>query len=542
MLAFLMPLKIVMLLGSEGIPSYFPEAFHTFEKNAFIITLVILSLAAYVVSVISKGISEKATEHGVKNLLKKTQKIIIFENQDTFASKAYTKYTDALAGLIFSLITLGVLSIFYRDIAIFITAALFIAYITVYILYASSPKLETVINERSHPIAIGISNIVFLLIFLYIVIDFLYFTPPGFIVGLITIIIGRLMLGRLSFTASYLFSLKKDEGKVNALFFHHHTFLPVDTKRNKTVWDLLNYNSLQHWLNPVLEEATGVEHGKVTIEWQQTRINNIVVLQAHAADEEKTFLIKLFEKRLTSLALHESTLMVEANTDFFPCPPLLLTTTIESYHCHIFDITNLEFLGIKDAIPLSNEVNKNLLIIAPSNELIERYRRSKAPIWERIDTSMMDRLRLIASEPDKKHIQAFEGALPEIKSILQALPLSFINPKPNHAALLRTPENHVMNYHWPKWRIEPAGACIDLDNNGATNMESVIQYASNHRSELARFPVESYELSSLLYAFEKNFHQQQYQDVLEILQRSLVKLTELTLDKAEHKTPPSAQP
>lgn len=131
------------------------------ERDTLILSLVILSVAAYAISAIFKKISEKTTEDGVKNLLEKTQKIIIFENQDNFASKAYTKYTDALAGLVFSLITVGLFSIFYGDIAIFIIAVLFLAYFITYILYLSSSRLKTIISEKPQPIAIGISNVVF---------------------------------------------------------------------------------------------------------------------------------------------------------------------------------------------------------------------------------------------------------------------------------------------------------------------------------------------------------------------------------------------
>lgn len=542
MMAFLMPLKVVMLLGSESIPRYFPEALQTIERNTLILSLVILSVAAYAISAIFKKISEKTTEHGVKNLLEKTQKIVIFENQDNFASKAYTKYTDALAGLVFSVVTIGLLYIFYRDMAVFILAVLLLAYLITYILYLSSPSLKVIINDRPQPTAIAISNVVFLLVFLYLVIDFLYLTPPDFIVGLITIIIGRLMLVRLSFTASYFFTLKQDEGKINALFFHHQAFLPALKPQHKNVWSLLENKALKTWLIPVLQEAAMDKNiADITIQWQQTRLHNNVVLRAESIAQGKTFLIKIFDEKLASQALHESTLMLDDLNSEFPCPPFLLATMIGDYHCHVFDITGHEFLSIHNAIKVSDTVNEKLLMLSPSEDLIERYKRSKAFVWERIGMDMMDRLRLVASEQDKPVIQAVEDAMPEIKSILRALPLSFVAPKPNHLSLLKDSDDQVVSFHWPTWVIEPAGAGIDPKKNNDTNVKDAIQSAHEHRAELKRFPVENYELASLLSAFEHNFHQQQYQDAIELLQKVLRLLTESTPDKAEHTTQPSAQ-
>lgn len=537
-----MPLKVVMLLGSEGIPSYIPATFHAFGKNSLIISLVVMSVAAYAISAIFKQISEKSTERGIKKLLTKTQKIVIFENQDNFASKAYTKYTDALAGLVFSLVTVGLLAVIYRDMAVFIVATLLFAYIITYIVYLSSPNLKIFISDKPQPTAINISNVIFLLIFLYIVIDFLYLSPPDFIVGLITIIIGRLMLVRLSSTATYLFTLKQDEGKINALFFHNQAFLPVIKNQRKSVWDLLENETLKSWLIPILQQATMHDSFKdIITRWQQTRLNNIIVLRAESKERGKTFLIKIFDEKLASKALHESTLMLDELDSVFPCPSFLLATMVGDYHCHVFDITGHEFLSFQDASKLSNIVNKKLLALPPPTDLVERYKRSKVFLWERIEKNMIDRLRLVASMQQIHVIQEVENAMPEIKSILQSLPLSFVAPKPNHLSLLRDSKEQIVSFHWPNWVIEPTGVGIDHNMNKDTNMESIIQSAYEHRAELKLFPVKNYELASLLSEFEHNFHQQQYEEAIKLLQQTLDKLRELTLDKAEHKTSASAQ-
>jgi len=539
MLAFLMPLKVVMLLGSEGIPSYIPETFRGIGKNSLIISLVMLSLASYVLSAIFKQFSEKTTERGVKKLLEKTQKIIIFENQDKFASRAYTRYVDALAGLVFSLVTLGLFTIFYRDMALFITITLSLSYFIAYSLYSSVSKFKKIIIDKPQPTAVAISNIVFLLIFLYIVVDYLYLAPPVFIIGLVSLILSRLMLARLSFTASYLFTLKQDEGKINALFFHNHAFIPA-IKSQQGVWDLLTNNSPDDWLVPVLKEATNSQNiGNIVTEWQQTRLNNILVLRAEAEAHERTFLIKVFEQRVSSQALHEATLMTDALSKELPCPPFLLATMVGNNHCHVFDITNHELVSSKQALNYKNTINEQILALTPPKMLVGRYKRSKAFLWERIDKDMLKRLQVVANEKSKDIIQEVEASLSSIKAVIQKLPLSLVAPKLNNTALLKNSENQVVTFHWPDWAIEPLGAGIKL--NEKNNIIGVIQSASIQRPEIKDFPSEAYELVSLLAAFEQEFHQQQYEDAIELLHQVLDRLTELTSDTIEHKTPPSAQ-
>lgn len=515
-----MPLKVVMLLGSEGIPGFFPQALLRYDRDTLIISLVILSNAFYFVSLIFGKISKQSAERGARRLIANTQKIIIFENQDNLASNAYTKYTDALAGLIFALVTIGLFSIFYPDVAALTVIFLLLTYLITDVLYSLSSKLENTIHKKPNAVTNTISNIGFLLIFLYIVVDFLYLSPPEFIIALATIIISRLMLSRLSITAAYLFSLKKDEGKINALFFHHHAFLPVDIKQHQSAWDLLDGDILLNWLRPMLEEAAQQKLGDISVQWKQTQLNNIVVLQAETSD--KTFLIKLFEDKISSQARHESTLFVDIVDSYFPCPPFLIATKVENYHCHVFDITRHEFLSQKEAIKFYHEINGQLLKAIPPEELIERYRRSKAFLWERIDSKMIARLNLVAQKDEKSVIREFEKAADEIKMVLQSLPLSIAIKRTNNTALMRSPKNQIVSLHWPNWIIEPSGYGIlpmaDLD------IFSVIQAASQVRSELKDIPVERFEIASFLASCEQAYNQNQYNDSIELLKLAINRL------------------
>ena len=78
MLAFLMPLKVVMLLGSEEIPKFFPRAFLDFDRDKLIIFLVVLSIAFYFASIIFGNISKKTAKHGAERLIANTQKNYYF--------------------------------------------------------------------------------------------------------------------------------------------------------------------------------------------------------------------------------------------------------------------------------------------------------------------------------------------------------------------------------------------------------------------------------------------------------------------------------
>lgn len=514
-LATLLPLKVVMLLGSERIPRFFPQAFMEIDRNNLVLSLVALSVTSYFAVIFFNWVNQKTTDHGANELIKKTQKIILFENQDSFAASAYTKYTVALAGLIFFLAITAGFALFYPEVAFLVIAYLLVSQFLTYLLYRTLPTFASDLHRTPIAVTGRISNIGFLLVFLFIVIDFLYFTPPNFIVALLTIILARLMLNRLSFTAAYLLSLKKNEAKINALFFHNQVFLPDAYRQNASVWDLLRTTSINTWLPALMQEATKQENnGNLNFQWQQTKLKDILVLKVQT--DNKSFLVKVFEQRLSTKAQHESTLMIEADTSTFPSPKLLLTSKVSNYHCHIFDITGLEFLSFREGLEARRDIDNLLLVICPSTELIERYRRSKAFLWERINQNMLDRLRLIFKE-DVDCIEAFEEALPQIKSILESLPLNFVNHKLNNSSILCGLSYHPVSFHWAEWSIEPVGSGLRDKEETFREMDELIDSAAERRHELSHFPINYYKIAALVSAFEQRYEKQQYRDAIELV-------------------------
>ncbi len=55
LLAFFLPLKVIILLGSDGIPRYFPPAFEQFDRDALIVWLSIATVAFYALYLLADG-------------------------------------------------------------------------------------------------------------------------------------------------------------------------------------------------------------------------------------------------------------------------------------------------------------------------------------------------------------------------------------------------------------------------------------------------------------------------------------------------------
>ena len=278
MIAFLLPIKVIMLLGANTIPTFIPAPFNSFEKNTIILSLGALTFCFYGITIISNKLCDDSLSLGINKLLQKSKKIVLFENQDEIAIRAYTKYTEAVSSFIFALIGIILLSILYIDAGIAITLTItftlliFITFSNLNILFKNKSLDDIQNNIRKF------SDISFMLTFVFIVLDFLYFTPPKFIIAIIAIILSRVLLARLFITINHLLSLNKQKEKINTLFFQNHHISSKQNDTKNSVWDLLELHSRHEWITELLKQTSINTASKIDIKWNETSLQNIVVI------------------------------------------------------------------------------------------------------------------------------------------------------------------------------------------------------------------------------------------------------------------------
>ena len=118
LLAFFLPLKVIILLGSSRIPRYFPESWKSFDHDQLVITLAVAAAGFYLLALLSERILAMLATKGAQRLLDKSRKITMFRNQKTITKNAYLKYSSGLAGLVFSILAFIFLGVLYPNLAI----------------------------------------------------------------------------------------------------------------------------------------------------------------------------------------------------------------------------------------------------------------------------------------------------------------------------------------------------------------------------------------------------------------------------------------
>lgn len=517
-LSFLLPLKVVMLLGSENIPSFIPSPINQLERDSLILWLVALALIFYTFHTISSKISQYACRAGVKKLLAKTHKIVLFENQDSLAAKAYSKYAEALASLTFSLLAVTALCLFYSNVGGLLISYIFLSLVSITWGIRHSTKIQTLFSENSQKLINSLNGIGFMMIFIFIVIDFLYLSPPNFITALLAIILSRLLLVRLSMGINHILFLTKQHNKIDALFFHDHAFVPMQehTHNREFFGGLLEPAYRARWIKALIKEATGTSPIDYSETWLQTEIKNTIALRIDLITSGQSLMIKLFDVNKSSAAQHEATLLLSDDVDGLPHLPLLLATKVSEYDCHIFDMTGYRILNRDETTEIETELLVSIMCSPVPKALSDRYCRSKMMLWDEFNSEIVKRLTLIASTDELRSLNTVSQKMPEIVETLKSLPICIMDSL-HKSRILMSQDNKPALIDWSSWKLEPAFSSWKDKYNEAIPLSEAIQVIQKNRQAFSCFSENNYKTALIISDFVNLYHKGLYKSALQKL-------------------------
>lgn len=519
MIAFLLPIKVVMLLGSSDTIRHLPEPFQAADKDLLILLMGITTLLLYGAMHLTQRLSDKASKIGVQTLLEKNQKLVLFENQNEIARSAYSRFAEGLAAINFSLFGLLFLSFIYSDVAMILALSLIIFISGLTIAKTRGTVKDKPEGLRATQMSHWLTDFCFMSVFVYIVLDFLYLYPPVFILAIVAIILTRVLLGRLQFALNQFIALVKQENKINALFFHHNSFR---SKKRQTidVWDTISSPTLKPWLKSVIGHDLQTDIKSITLEVRDSQIKDVALLIAILPDLNKSFLVKLFGPKADIKAIHEASLILEYS-DKLPMPSLLTVTTFEQYHCHIFEVTDMCFnkSKIKDFASARNQLLLALAFVKLSDDFILQYGRSSPFLWDELSQELFHRLETVSSGRDFELLSELQTHVPRIVEILKSLPLTVSVPL-NKEMVLYTDSGVPKLMDWTKWKITPlsAGQLSDTRqiHDSVSNKAKIL--AGRVSSQLGTsISPEDIELSSLLDNLLVKYEQQRHREIIEVL-------------------------
>ncbi|WP_413616479.1 hypothetical protein MRB56_09880 [Halomonas cupida] len=521
-LASLLPLKVVMLLGSTSIPRYFPSFFSGIDRDVLVVSLGLLAVGFYVLHLLSEKVVSYGSSTGAASLLEKSQKMTLFENQSEIASQGYQRYSRSLASsILLILISVG-LSLVYPNLALTLLIFILLSFFVLYALYSAGGKVKEGLDDAPGKIVGTATNIGFLVAFSFMVGHFLWGNPPGLLVAVVALILMRQGFSRITGLVNDLKGLHSQRFKLNALFFHGHILVNEVKKHEANFWSLLQSADSDSWIVALLKNTVDETVSKIKVKWTQLGVPDVAAFTVeafgHADDVKGKYIIKLFGSNKKAQARHEATLLL-ANQSL-PALPLLDVDEIYGLNCHVF-----EWFPVGEVLPKRIKTAKdviagNLMAVEPGRDLVSRFSRSRPMLWQRVDEKLVDRLVTIsrmvgggldsyASELSCKHV--------EIIRRLKKLPLVIVNPEISQDLIYKDEGGDLLLIHWARWSLEPVGAGWSVEPEQLDQLDSAIQEAQEKRAIFKDVSIDDAKLAAFLFEVERLCRRQQFIQALRLI-------------------------
>lgn len=528
LLAAFLPLKVVILLGSEGIPSYLPPDLAALGRDSLIGLLCLGTLGVFLLHLLAERVIGVATVSGAGRLLQRSHKMALFENQEDQARDAYLRFSRIVAAAVFVSLSLFLLACFYPAMAaVQLSYLLLVALVFAAVAHFHAGLEQRLANAPAKLAALlnFLSGLGFFWVFGFLVFDFLLLSYPSVMLGIVALLLGRQVLQKAATLVADTTVLFRQRARLDALFFHGKVLMPVVTDEQSSLWSLMMPGRRVEWVKPLLQAYTGYIDGPITCAWQETTVFNAASLRVQVGD--KFYLFKLFAANRSAAAIHESTLMLEPVSEL-PALRLLGVTYVGALQCLIYEHPAEVGIEIQKPIPVVAELNARLMAIRPSESLQMLYQRSHPMLWQRLDLQVLANLEMAVDGSDDQGL--FEQLLavhPSMISKLQELPLCIHVPDIQVADLYWHPDGKAYFLNWTRWALEPLGAGWLVLGYWFNELAAVFENAKAASPELSEYPLEQVELAALCFALDQHCQRRQYRQALALAPKILERLEAL---------------
>ncbi len=496
LLSFLLPLKIVMLLGTKELPNIIKDIIQEIEFEPFVLLLCGLTLIFFLIQFFSGKLLAKLAKNNARYILAKCNKLVVFEEQETMAKTAYSRITETFSSILFSLLGITVFAYLYPDFTLVFLLTIAITISSVSLLYRYNRSIRQGFDKSFPQTIQTLGSLTFLTLFAYIVIDFLYLSPPNFLVAIVAVILSRQVIAQMQLTTRHINSLLMQKDKLSVIFLENHNLNPQPKLPSHSLWHFLSSEQSKELLIDQFTTELEFSHDNLNISWIDLGVAGCGSFLL-TTDNGSRYLAKLFDLNRRSHALHEATLLF-ACTDEFPAPKLIKATSINNYHCNFFDL---------EGIALGNQYNKNqtiktikktLLSAPPNLDLTEKFIRSQKTLQYRLTRTLLNSLRIAAdTSPQLEILTNIETKLGLIVDILDSLPLRVTIPGIPSLPIGFRQDGSPVILHWAKWGLEPLGAGWPVVQD---NFDELVQTTSNPAEEPT---TEQYKIAVLASSLER---------------------------------------
>lgn len=200
-LAMMLPLKVIIMLGSDGVPRYFRFFMTEETRTAWIVGLAAGAVGMFLLYLLTDVILTSLGNRGGERVLEKSRKTGLFDDQDRFASDVFLRVISTWGTLVMSVGAVGLgLWLEWRLVVLVLAAVVieFVGFVVYWNRFSAPERAEDRerLQKRRGKILQSLSVINVLILFAGLVVLFLTDPSMNFLVGILMFLLARQILAR----------------------------------------------------------------------------------------------------------------------------------------------------------------------------------------------------------------------------------------------------------------------------------------------------------------------------------------------------------
>lgn len=483
MLAFLLPLKVILLAGSDGVPRYFRPFLAPEHKTIGVVVLSITAILCYIATLYLEGRSKRLSERGSDVLLTISAGMSVVDNQRVQAQGHYARLMQCAANLLFALGGLVILGLLSPALGVWLIGLLSGFYLmTALALRKVGPLNRTafsdLITERLGSYLGILSSVAFLSSFLVILYPFVVGADANILVAMICVMLLRQMLAALTGCIKDAVSLAGQRRLIDTLVFPDRQFQIAESKVQRTMRDLFGRTDRQATITEGLAEF--VQPGeRVVVKWRDPSARGLAEfdITIEGGEGPARYLRQIvLPPRLNRRLENENLLFRHIEREAVCAAPVVKRFSHGDHQCIVYDAGTGRAPAASRQAAFQTAFTVQLWSLELPSELVDVYRRLHRILPERLSDDLVLRMDIAAdSQTEIEALESFRAALPRIQDVLSLLPLRLANPGGLLAGqLVQRSDGGINVLNWSNWSIEPIGASLPRTKLRAVDIEGLL--------------------------------------------------------------------
>ena len=540
-LAFMLPLKVIILAGSEGVPRYFRFFMDPDQKWEWIIILTVSSIVCYLLTLLFDAITRKLSVSSGRLLLEGANELAVVSNQEDVVGGFYGKFCSVLAALTFSLVAMASLAVINLLVFSYIALVVILQFLlTAWFLRGNDVNpgaIKSYIHEKYKQYVGYLSNYIFLSGFLVILVPYLKGLDGNILLSLISFLLMRRMLTVMGRAVTTSVELEKARFNINALLFRDYQIVTKEQPNILSMRDIFSKPRRTMLVQRVFQELGKIDLDKQNdrpntsfeVYWQDSTIRHSATLlvecnyKGSAAPnlEKKHYQIQIFPRAKAIQLDNESLLFSYIPREQLWAPNVLAQFIEGRFHCQL-----IEYGDVLGRSSEWKEWEFRCLQRTWETEVPESlktaYGASHRFLHQRLEEQYVKRAHIAVDTHEEKRIfDHMLSNLPKLRSILESLPLIVNNPALNANNVVFSKENSVMITTWGRWTLEPIGYVLPRYSSDEAIANSLDRLRTARKDIPASLCLEHLQLSNASSKLEKAINRWQYKTAISTMETIL---------------------